>query len=221
MPKSMTGFGRGEYVEEGLRISIEIKSVNHRYNEINVRLPRFLNAFEDKIRKAVANQLNRGKVDVYISWQDTSSAQKAVAVNTQLASKYFTALTELSENIPKAAFNVGIHQLALYPDVLQLETTALEEETAWSKLYTALNVALGAVDEMRCAEGGNLSADIMQRANVLQARIDDLQARAPGIVHEHREKLLVKMRDLFAEMNIATDEARVFQEAAVFAERTM
>lgn len=220
MIKSMTGFGRGEYLEDGLRITVEIKSVNHRYNDISVRMPRSLNAFEDRIRKLIAAGLSRGKIDVGIFWQETGASNKAVKVNHELAKKYFEALQDLSSQLPQANFNIGIHQLALYPEVMQSEVSAMDEEDVWRKLRDAVQITLEKINEMRSTEGAHICADIVERTKLLTGYIDSLDQRAPRIVEEHRTKLLQKMREALDATDKIVDEGRVLQEAALYAERT-
>jgi uncharacterized protein (TIGR00255 family) len=216
----MTGFGRGEYLEDGLRITVEIKSVNHRYNDINIRMPRSLNAFEDRIRKLIATKLSRGKIDVGIFWQETDASNKAVTINRELAKKYFAALKELSAELPQANFNVGIHQLALYPEVMQCEVGVVDENTVWRKLGNAVTATLEKINEMRATEGTHICADIIARVELLTSYIDDIDRHAPAIVEEHRNKLLQKMREVLDDTEKTIDETRILQEAALFAERT-
>jgi len=220
MIKSMTGFGRGEYLEDGLRIFVEIKSVNHRYNDISVRMPRSLNAFEDRVRKLVAGSLSRGKIEVGIFWQETGGSNKAVTINHELAKKYFAALQELAVQLPQANFNVGIHQLAMYPEVMQSEVGVLDEAVVWLKLREAVSITLEKINEMRATEGAHICADIGDRSELLTSYIDDLDRHAPVIVSEHRIKLLQKMREVLDDTGKTVDETRILQEAALFAERT-
>ena len=220
MIKSMTGFGRGEYLEDGLRIFVEIKSVNHRYNDISVRMPRSLNAFEDRVRKLVAGSLSRGKIEVGIFWQETGGSNKAVTINHELAKKYFVALQELAVQLPQANFNVGIHQLAMYPEVMQSEVGIVDETAVWLKLRDAVSVTLEKITEMRITEGAHIGDDIVARSELLTGYIDDLDRHAPVIVSEHRSKLLQKMREVLDDTGKTIDETRILQEAALFAERT-
>ena len=220
MIKSMTGFGRGEYLEDGLRILVEIKSVNHRYNDISVRMPRSLNAFEDRVRKLVAGSLSRGKTEIGIFWQETGGSNKAVTINHELAKKYFTALQDLASQLPQANFNVGIHQLAMYPEVMQSEVGVVDEAAVWLKLRDAISGTLEKINEMRATEGAHICDDIATRSQLLTNYIDDLDRHAPAIVSEHRSKLLQKMREVLDDTGKIVDETRILQEAALFAERT-
>ena len=220
MIKSMTGFGRGEYLEDGLRVTVEIKSVNHRYNDINVRMPRSLNAFEDRVRKLVASNLSRGKIEVSIFWQETGASNKAVTINYELAEKYFRALSELSQRLPEANFNIGIHQLALYPEVMQSEVGVVDEAAIWLKLRGAVEITLTRINEMRLVEGAHICDDIVARSEILTNYIADLDQHAPVIVVEYRAKLLQKIREVLDDTGKTVDETRILQEAAQFAERT-
>jgi uncharacterized protein (TIGR00255 family) len=216
--KSMTGFGRGEYMDGEHRFIVEIKAVNHRYNEIVIRMPKSLGSLEDKIRKTVSATLQRGRIDVFVSLDEYGEKNRQVRVDKELAIAYHKALKELGE-IVAAPADDNVHQLARYPDVLRVEEVAADVEVLAAKLQAALAAAVDNLMAMRLAEGANIQADMIARVDKIADRIDIIENRAPQVVSEYREKLLGRMRDLLATVGAQPDETRLLQEAALFADR--
>lgn len=214
----MTGFGRGEYMDGEHRFIVEIKAVNHRYNEIVIRMPKSLGSLEDKIRKTVAATLQRGRIDVFVSLDEYGEKNRLVRVDKELAIAYHKALKELGEIIA-APVDDNVHQLARYPEVLRVEEVAADVEVLAAKLQAALTAAVDNLMAMRLAEGANIQADMLARVDKIAERIDLIESRAPQVVSEYREKLLGRMRDLLATVGAQPDETRLLQEAALFADR--
>jgi uncharacterized protein (TIGR00255 family) len=216
--KSMTGFGRGEYLDAEHRFTAEIKAVNHRYNEIVIRMPKTLGSLEDKIRKTVAATLQRGRIDVFITADEYGEKNRAVRVDKDLAIAYHKALKEVGELIGAPAGD-GVNQIARYPDVLRVEEVAADVEALWPKLQAALEAAVNNLMAMRTAEGANIQEDMTARIDAIIGHVGFVEARAPQVLAEYREKLLGRMRDLLAAVNAVPDESRLLQEAALFADR--
>lgn len=214
----MTGFGRGEYMDGEHRFIVEIKAVNHRYNEIVIRMPKSLGSLEDKIRKTVAATLQRGRIDVFVSLDEYGEKNRLVRVDKELAIAYHKALKELGEIIA-APVDDNVHQLARYPEVLRVEEVAADVEVLAAKLQAALTAAVDNLMAMRLAEGANIQADMLARVDKIAERICLIESRAPQVVSEYREKLLGRMRDLLATVGAQPDETRLLQEAALFADR--
>lgn len=214
----MTGFGRGEYMDGEHRFIVEIKAVNHRYNEIVIRMPKSLGSLEDKIRKTVAATLQRGRIDVFVSLDEYGEKNRLVRVDKELAIAYHKALKELGEIIAAPADD-NVHQLARYPEVLRVEEMAADVEVLAAKLQAALTAAVDNLMAMRLAEGANIQADMLARVDKIAERICLIESRAPQVVSEYREKLLGRMRDLLATVGAQPDETRLLQEAALFADR--
>ncbi len=214
----MTGFGRGEYMDGEHRFIVEIKAVNHRYNEIVIRMPKSLGSLEDKIRKTVAATLQRGRIDVFVSLDEYGEKNRLVRVDKELAIAYHKALKELGEIIAAPADD-NVHQLARYPEVLRVEEVAADVEVLAAKLQAALTAAVDNLMAMRLAEGANIQADMLARVDKIAERICLIESRAPQVVSEYREKLLGRMRDLLATVGAQPDETRLLQEAALFADR--
>lgn len=220
--KSMTGFGRGEYLDSDCRLTVEIKAVNHRYNEIVIRMPRSLNAVEDKIRRHVSKTLARGRIDVFINIDEYSKKNRSVRVDKELAMAYHNAMKELADlfSISSTTRTDNIYHIAKYPDVIQVEDKAEDALAWWPKLTEALNIAIDNLMAMRVTEGANIEQDLLMRIAKIQDHVAAVEERAPAIVSEYREKLLNRMREFLATFDITADESRVLQEAAVFADRT-
>jgi uncharacterized protein (TIGR00255 family) len=216
--KSMTGFGRGEYLDAEYRLVVEIKAVNHRYNEIVIRMPKNLGVLEDKIRKTVAATLQRGRIDVFAAVEEYGEKNRAVRVDKDLAIAYHKALKELGELLASPVGD-NVHQIARYPDVLRVEEATTDAAGLWPKLQAAVDAAVQNLMAMRLAEGASIGQDMTARIDAIAAKVAFVAERAPQVLSEYREKLLGRMRDLLAAVGAEPDEARLLQEAALFADR--
>jgi uncharacterized protein (TIGR00255 family) len=229
MPKSMTGFGRGECLKYDRRFKVEIKSVNHRYGDFTIRLPRFLNAFEDKIRKRLAKDIVRGKVEVWVGFDSYTQKDIQAKVNWAFADAFMESLKGLSQRYHLNDATLEI--LARNTDVVSFEKfeSAYNDETTQNEfaetLFGALEEALTRFNAMRQAEGEALANDIREK----QTRIRELTAlitgRAPAAVTEHAEKLrdrLAEMLERLKESNAPVEiaEARFLTEVAILADRS-
>lgn len=219
MLKSMTGFGRGEYMDESYRFIAEIKAVNHRYNEIAIRMPKNLGVLEDKIRRTVASSLRRGRIDVFITADEYGQKKRRIRVDKELAIAYHNAMKDLAELL-NASADDDIYQIAQYPEVLKVEEAAEDIEALWSKLAPAIDTAVANLMSMRLAEGANIQKDLLARIEKLEKHILLVEENAPRIVMDYREKLLGRMREVLATVGAEPDDTRLLQEAALFADRT-
>ncbi|HWR41300.1 MAG TPA: YicC/YloC family endoribonuclease [Patescibacteria group bacterium] len=219
MLKSMTGFGRGEYIDNDHRFLVEIKAVNHRYNEIVIRMPKSLGTLEDKIRRSVSGTLQRGRIDVFITVDEYSQKKRTVRVDKELAIAYNKALTELSVMLNSPSID-PIYQIARYPDVLKVEEVSEDAELLWVKVEQAVNAAVSNLMNMRMAEGANIEKDLLARMTKLDSQVRLLEDRAPQIITSYREKLLGRMKELLAAVGAEPDELRLIQETALFADRS-
>lgn len=222
MLKSMTGFGRGEYLDKDYRFVVEIKAVNHRYNEIVIRMPKKLNVLEDRIRKIVSNSLLRGRIDVFITVEEYNCQNKIVRVDKELAIAYYNALRDLADIIPNVSEKEvnNIYYISKCPDVLILEEREEDVEIIWPKLKEAIDESVNNLLLMRTAEGGNIAKDLIRRIEKLQTYIMDIEARAPQVVDEYRKKIYERISELLAAVQSEPDEIRLMQETAIFADRT-
>jgi uncharacterized protein (TIGR00255 family) len=218
----MTGFGRGEYLDSTHRFTVEIKAVNHRFNEVVIRMPKNYGILEDKIRRAVSSAILRGRSDVFITVEEFGEKNKAVRVDKKLAMAYYNALGDLSQLFgaePHSAVETA-YNIAKYPDVIKVEELVEDVEALWPKLATAIDIALNNLMSMRLLEGENIQRDLSKRLDKLIVDIKAIEERAPKIIIEYREKLLIRMRDILADIKAEPDETRLLQEAALFADRT-
>lgn len=214
----MTGFGRGEFLDGEQRFLVEIKAVNHRYNEFSIRMPKKLGPLEDKIRRKIAQQLSRGRIDIFITFDEYVHANRRVRVDKELAVAYHSALRELAELLD-TPLTESLHQIARYPEVIQAEDEAEDVELLWPKLEQAIAAALDNLMQMRRSEGSSLAQDLDERLSVLLLQIEKVEQRAPLVLEEYRQKTLGRMRDLLQTVGAEPDETRILQEAAIFSDK--
>lgn len=219
MIKSMTGFGRGEFQDNEHRLIVEIKAVNHRYNEIVIRMPKNLGPLEDKIRRSVSNVLVRGRIDIFITMDEYGQKKKTVRIDKELAIAYNKALKDLGE-LFSAAVNDNIYQIAKFPDVIKVEEVTEDVLVLWPKLSQAVDVAIHNLMSMRLAEGLNIQQDLALRITDIESYITTVEQRAPQVLVEYREKILGRMRELLSTVGEEPDAGRILQETAIFADKT-
>lgn len=216
MIKSMTGFGRCEIQKESRKFTVELKSVNHRYLDVNIRMPKKLNFFETSIRALLKTYANRGKVDIFISYEDLSQKQVSVKYNAAIAAEYVRYFRQMEEAFGLEN-DVRVSTLARCPEVLVMEEQAEDEEELWNGLKEALEGAFTQFVSTRTAEGENLKKDILAKLDVLGEQIGFIEERSPQIVAEYRAKLEEKMRELLADSQI--EESRIAAEVILFADK--
>ena len=223
MVKSMTGFGRGSFEEENFSVTVEIKSVNHRYNEIAIRLPHFLNPLEDKIRKTILASISRGRVDVFVTARYTATGAVNVSVDKPLALAYHTALLEVGDAIgitsPNISDQAEILYLARCPDVITAKEGLFDCDGYWPKIKQAVDQAVGALVSMRDAEGKNIVGEFYKRLDLIEQHVLAIEKRSPLAVAEYQAKLTERLDALLADKKISADPDRVLQEVAIFADR--
>jgi len=214
--KSMTGYGRARETVSKRDITVEVRSVNNRYLDCSVKMPRAYSFAEDAVKAAVQRAVSRGKVDVFITVDATAADETVVQVNRPLAKGYFNALNELMETFHLEG---GITPMALarFPDVLTVTKAEEDVETVSADLCQVLNDALLAYNDMRSAEGDKLALDIAGRVDTIEAVVTKVEERSPQTVAAYRERLEAKMREVLQSTTI--DEARILTEAAIFADK--
>lgn len=216
MANSMTGFGRGESNGQGYHFSVEIKSVNHRFLEIVVKMPRNLQIFEDSLRKAVQQRIQRGRVEVYVNLKETEERTRLVKVDKDLVVSYDNSLKELAQKL-NTAYLTDIHRLAVLPDVFIIEEKEINFDDLRIIINKALSEALDSLTEMRSKEGGRLAEDLLGRLDKLQSIITEIADRSPVVVDDYRARL--KERLAFILTDSTVDEVRLAMEVALFADR--
>ncbi len=215
MIKSMTGYGRGQTQNDGLSFSVEIKAVNHRYGDINIKSPRMLASFESDIKKLVLAVLKRGKIDLYITQDHTAQLTNKPVVDQQVAKAYIEAFKDL-QDVSGLSGEISLEFLAGQKDVLVLEDVKFARDDLWKCLSSAINKALTSIQEMRQKEGAATQVDIEERLSLLSQSVEVIEQSAALVPVEWQQKL----RDRLARLQEnGGDPQRVAQEIAIFADR--
>ncbi|MDD2366214.1 MAG: YicC family protein [Desulfuromonadaceae bacterium] len=217
MIKSMTGYGKGEAASSAGNFTVEIRSVNHRYGEISVRLPRSLFAFENEIKRMAAAVLKRGKIEISVQLTETVSANITPQLDMGLARAYFEVYTQLAKelNLPQDAAPSFIMS---QKGVLKELASSVDEAVLKPDLFIAINKAIAALDEMRICEGASLEADLVGRRKQITEWTAEIEARSPQMVIENRQKLKIRLDQLLDGAEI--EESRLAQEIAILSDRS-
>ena len=217
MVKSMTGFGRSEYTDEKRNIIVEIKSVNHRYSDISVRMPRRYSFAEDKIKNLVKETLRRGKIDISILVENTAESDVNVKLNTMIAKQYYDNLKELAGEFGLDD-NITLQFLATLPDVMKSMPDVEDEGEVTKALLAATADAVSKIDEMRTAEGAKLAEDLIMRGETIRELAAKIAERSPLVTKAYEEKLRERITELVGK-SVAVPEDRILLEAAIFADK--
>ena len=215
MIKSMTGYGRARENRNGRDITVEVRSVNNRYLDCTVKLPRAYIFAEDAVKARVQKAVSRGKVDVFITMESAGSDDAVVTVNEPLARAYCKALSQLEAL--GARGGVTAVELARFPDVVTVTKAEEDLEAIAGDICAVLDQALAAYNDMRAVEGRKLAEDIVSRAGTIEQCVGVVEERSPQTVEEYRQKLFAKMQEVLGSTNI--DEGRILQEAAIYADK--
>lgn len=216
MVRSMTGYGRGQDVVNGYSVVVEIKSVNHRFFEYSSRIPRGYGFLDDKLKLYLQQRINRGKVDVFLQIHAVETAGSEVTVDHGLAESYLNALQELVARY-NLRDDVSATALSRYPDVLTVRQAEMDEDVVWSAVQPVLDVALTRFVEMRQIEGARMREDVLSRAATIRQAVAVVEEHSPETVRAHMEKVEARIRELLD--GVPLDEARLLNEAAVFADK--
>lgn len=216
MIKSMTGFGRAVAETDGYVITVEIKSVNHRYFEFSSRIPRQYGFLDDKLKSYINSRVSRGKVECYVSIDALNTEAAQVVVNNTLASAYVSALKELSKNYDLKE-DFGASTVARFQDVLVVKKADEDEEKIWSYVKSVTDTALDKFIATRTVEGEKMKNDISSRADYILSCVEYIEKRSPETVKEYNDKLVERVHDLIGDVSL--DEGRVIQEVAIYADK--
>ena len=214
---SMTGYGKGEYKEGGIELTVEIKTVNNRYLDVSVKSPKSFNAYEEAVRSLVRGSLSRGHADVFIGFNDRREQAGRLPVDENAARAYVQAAQRLKELFPGIADDLTLTALLRGADVIRTEEDAADDEQVFAALTAALSAALEKLNAMRAREGEKLAADMLARMDTIETLVGEIAARAPCVAENYRAKLFERMREVLADAPV--DEARLLSEAAVFADK--
>ena len=219
MAYSMTGFGRAEKIFQTRRYTVELKSVNSRYCDINIRLPRLFNFAESGLRKQISDTLGRGKIDCYVTFEDQESASTEVSVNVGLAKAYSDAIVKLCEATGRQD-DLTATRLSSYQDVLTIRQAVVDEDTLLSEITDVMKEALNGMLQMRKAEGEALREDLLSKVAYLEKVRDEIASRAPSVIEDYRTRLSDRIDEILdSDKRAFYDDARLAAEVAVFADK--
>ena len=216
MAKSMTGFGFGEFVDENYSVSVEIKSVNHKFLDINIRMPKKISFLEEKLRNKIKDFVSRGRIEVFVKFDSTKSNGMELKYDSKLAGQYYDILTQIKKDF-NISNDIGYEDIASFPDVITTVEAKEDEKLLWEMLDNTASVSLSQMLEMRCVEGEKLKEDILMRSDILEKLINSIQGFTEDIVGEQKEKLESRIQDILKDIEV--DENRLAQEIAIFADK--
>jgi len=218
MIKSMTGYGRAQDTIDSISITVELKSVNHRYFEFNSRVPRNYGFLEEKLKSFVASRVSRGKVECYVSVENLEDDNVEILVNHSLASSYLSALRELAErNELNLRDDLALSSLARYNDIFTVHKTEADEDKIWNAVKAVAETAVTKFIEMRQDEGEKLKNDVLSRTDTILSKVEEIEIRSPETVKEYNDKLLSRINEYLS--NVQVDEQRLLTECAIFADK--
>jgi len=216
MIKSMTGFGRCEVQKAEQKFTVELKGVNHRYLDVQFRMPKKLNCFETAIRALLKQYVNRGKVDIFVSYEDNSERQATIKYNATLAGEYLRYLQQMESEF-RLENDIRVSTLSRYPDVLTMEEQGMDEEELWKGLKETLEGAFSQFVETKKMEGENLKEDIVSKLKMMLELVTLIEERSPEILKDYRARLEEKVQDLLQDTKI--EESRMIAEVVLFADK--
>ena len=216
MIKSMTGFGRSIYENEGREYLIEIKSVNNRFSDINIKMPRSFNYLEEKIKKEILKAVTRGKIDLYITFNNNSDKGKTIKLNTEIAKVYIDELKKLSKEA-EIIDNINIMDISKFPDVLNIKMEEDSEEIIEQELMIALSEAIKSFIEMREKEGSKIKQDFEKRIGIISEKVEQISNISTGLVQEYIVKLETRIKELLK--TDVVDQTRLAQEVVIYSDK--
>ena len=216
MIKSMTGFGRCEFTDEKRKFTVELKSVNHRYLDVNIKMPKKLNFFESSIRALLKEYIERGKVDVYITYEDYTEDNYALKYNSALAAQYLDYLNRMAEEF-SLENDIRVSNLSRYPDVLVMEEQDVDEKELWDGLERALRGACEQFVASRIKEGESLKVDLIDKLDHMISYVDFIEKRSPQIMEEYRKRLEDKIKEILGDRQM--DDGRIATEVTIYADK--
>ncbi len=216
MIKSMTGFGRCEITDGSRKYAVEMKSVNHRYLDANIKMPKKLSFFESSIRNELKNYVQRGKIDIFITYEDFSESNVCIKYNKDIAAEYLAYLRTMSADFGLDN-DIRVSTLSRYPEVFSMEEQAIDEEKIWKGLAKAIQGAAKGLEETRIREGQNLAEDLVTKLDGMLEHVAYIEERSPQIIEEYRKKLGERVHELLGDA--AVDETRLLTEVTIFADK--
>lgn len=218
MLMSMTGFGRGEFVNELFKIKVEIKGVNHRYSDINIKMPRHISYLEERVKKTVKEKISRGKIDIYINVDYINESAIDIKVDIPLAKSYKGTLEKLTNELG-IEDNIRLFNILSMPEIVKIEKKELDEDTVWQYLSTALSHALNDILNMKTVEGKSMKDDMLSKLDFIEEMVKEIELRSPFIVSEYKERLKERISEIL-DKDVELDENRLMLEIALFADKS-
>ncbi len=215
--KSMTGFGRGEYVGKSYSFKVEIKTVNHRYNDISIRMPKYMNFLEDRIKREIKKDISRGRVDVYINLEYVDESSLNIDVDLPLAMESMKALSKVRDQL-HIQEDITIADVLDIGDIIRIERQIIDEDELWSSLEKALIPAIEDAISMKEVEGEHLKLDMLDKLSLVESLVKNIEDRAPLVVVDHRDKLEDRIKNILEDVDV--DQEKLANEIAVFADKS-
>ncbi len=215
MIKSMTGYGKGNLNIENREYQVEIKSVNHRYLDISIKMPRMLSYLEEDIKKQISENIKRGKIDIFITFENNSEEGKNVEINKELAKIYINQLKELARE-EKIVDNIDVIEIAKFPDVLKIKIEN-DDEQIKREIMEVTKEAISRILEMRKIEGEKIAQDLQQRIKNIQNKIEEISEKSTGLIEEYVVKLERRIKEILKSDEI--DKSRIAQEVVIYADK--
>lgn len=215
MIKSMTGYGRAKLLKEDREYQIEIKSVNHRYLDISVKIPKQLSYLEETIKKEIAKKVKRGKIDVFVTFENNSLEGKEIKINTELAKAYIDELKKLAEK-ENILSDIQVTEISKYPDVLNIQSNQDDEKITEEVLET-ITIATDNLVQMRETEGNKISEDLLKRLNIINKKVEEIAKLSTGLIEEYVVKLEERINEILKNQEI--DKTRLAQEVVIYADK--
>ena len=215
MIKSMTGYGKGNISENSRNYQVEIKSVNHRYLDISVKMPRVLSYLEEDVKKVISSKVKRGKIDVFITFENSSTEGKEIKINNEIAKMYINQLKQLAEEENILA-NIEVTEISKYPDVLSVQNTQ-DDEQIKKELIEATTIATDKLVQMRQVEGSKMAEDLLKRIEKINQKIEKISGLSTGLIEEYVVKLENRIKEILKNQEI--DESRLAQEVVIYADK--
>lgn len=216
MIKSMTGFGRCEVADGDRKFMVEMKSVNHRYLDVSIKMPKKLNYFESSIRAELKNYVQRGKIDIFIAYEDFTENNVCIKYNKDIAAEYLKYLRQMSDEFGLDN-DIRVSTLSRYPEVLAMEEQTADEDEIWKLLAKAIKGAAEGFVETRIKEGQNLADDLIVKLDGMLGHVAYIEERSPQIIEEYRTRLLDRVQEILGDASV--DETRLLTEVTIFADK--
>lgn len=216
MVKSMTGFGRCEVSDAARKITVELKSVNHRFLDINIKMPKKLSFFEASMRALIKEYTERGKLDVFVTYDDYTDQNYSLKYNKNIAAAYYSYIKDMAEEFGLEN-DLTVFRLSRYPEVFSLEEQGVDDDELWKEIEKAFRGALKEFSEARLREGENLKNDLIGKLQEMSSHVGYIEERAPEIIEEYKSRLFDRVKELMADASV--EENRILAEVTIFADK--